>query len=185
MEKICAVYKIVNTVTGDFYVGSSKDVKKRWGEHKRPSKWKEHPNSQMYQDMQKYGLDKFRFQILCPVMPECLMQVEQECIEMLKPTYNDRNAKGWDVERHKKTKKEYNQSEKGKEAQKKYQQSDKRKKCLKKYQQSEKGKETSKRYSHQLCSYKGETLTLDSLRHRFQIMEIPHPTLEAKKYLIK
>ena len=27
--KICAVYKITNTITGDFYIGSSKDVKKR------------------------------------------------------------------------------------------------------------------------------------------------------------
>ena len=38
--KISAVYKITNTVTGDFYIGSSKDVKQRWKEHKWPSKWK-------------------------------------------------------------------------------------------------------------------------------------------------
>ena len=29
MMKISAVYKIVNTITNDFYVGSSKDVKRR------------------------------------------------------------------------------------------------------------------------------------------------------------
>ena len=29
MEKICAIYKITNTITGDFYIGSSKDVKQR------------------------------------------------------------------------------------------------------------------------------------------------------------
>lgn len=28
MEKISAVYKIVNEVTGDFYIGSSVDVKR-------------------------------------------------------------------------------------------------------------------------------------------------------------
>ena len=33
-EIICAVYKIINTITGDFYIGSSKNVKKRWAEHK-------------------------------------------------------------------------------------------------------------------------------------------------------
>jgi len=144
--KISAVYQIINTVTGDRYVGSSKNVKKRWAQHKYPSRWKDHPNNPMYLDMQKYGVDKFRFQILAPVMPEYLKQVEQEFIEMLKPTYNTNNAKGFDVERH---------------------------------------KETMKEYLHQLCSYMGETLTLNTLRHRFCRAGIKHPQLEAKKYLIE
>ena len=63
MEKISAVYKIVNMVTGDFYVGSSKNVKKRWASHKWPSNWKLYPNNPLYQDMQKYGVDKFDFQL--------------------------------------------------------------------------------------------------------------------------
>lgn len=91
--RISAVYKIVNEVTGDFYVGSSKDVDKRWSEHKRPSVWKQQPNSPMYKDMQKYGVDKFRFQILAPVMEEYLTQVEQEFIDLLHPTYNTNCAK--------------------------------------------------------------------------------------------
>jgi group I intron endonuclease len=100
-EKISAVYKIVNTVTGDFYVGSSKNVKKRWMEHKRSSTWKAEPNKRLYQDMQEIGVDKFRFQILVPTEPENLKQVEQEFIDLLHPTYNNFNAKGLDVERHK------------------------------------------------------------------------------------
>lgn len=62
--KICGVYKITNAITGDFYIGSSKDVKHRLANHKCPSNWNEYPNSKMYQDMQKYGLDKFEFKIL-------------------------------------------------------------------------------------------------------------------------
>lgn len=93
MEKISAVYKIVNTVTGDFYVGSSKNVKQRWAVHKGLSTWKRYPNSKMYQDMQKYEVDKFSFQITCSIMPECLKQVEQDCIELMKPKYNKNNAK--------------------------------------------------------------------------------------------
>lgn len=58
MEKISAVYKITNTVTGDFYIGSSRNVKVRWTNHKCPSMRKKHPNSKMYQDMQKYGVEK-------------------------------------------------------------------------------------------------------------------------------
>lgn len=157
-NKISAVYKIVNTVTGDFYIGSSKNVKQRWACHKCPSVWKEHPNSLLYQDMQKYGIDKFRFQILNFVMSEYLKQAEQELIEQLNPTYNNNNAKGLDVERLKA-----------------YQ---------KKYSQSDKGKASNKKYNSQLCEYNGETLTLRALSFRFHKVGIPHPVLEAKKYLI-
>lgn len=44
-EKISGVYKIENTLTGDFYIGSSTDVKRRWSYHKSPSSWKHLPNN--------------------------------------------------------------------------------------------------------------------------------------------
>ncbi len=179
MGKISAVYKIVNTVTGDFYIGSSVDVMRRWKEHRALSTWKQYPNSLLYKSMQEYGLDKFRFQILAPVMEEYLKQVEQEFIELLKPTYNNYNAKGWNIERikaaHKKSKNKYSQSEKGKLYQKKYRQSGKGK---------ESHKKSNKKYDNQLCEYNGETLTLCALRARFQRAGISHSTQEAKKYLV-
>ena len=49
MEKISAVYKILNEVTGDSYVGSSKDVNRRRKEHKIPSVWKRYSNNQKNQ----------------------------------------------------------------------------------------------------------------------------------------
>ena len=149
MNKISAVYKIVNTVTGDFYVGSSRDVFHRWASHKEPSRRKKYSNSPLYQDIQKYGVDKFRFQILAPVMPEHLKQVEQEFIEMLHPTYNDRKANGKDTERYK-----------------------------------EINRKANRKYFNQLCSYNGETLTLNALRSRFRRAGIEHAALEARKYLI-
>lgn len=167
MEKISAVYKIVNEVTGDSYIGSSKDVERRWKDHKHPSRWKLSPNKKLYRDLQKYGVDKFRLQILCPVMPEYLKQVEQELIEMLEPTYNNINAKGLNVERRKETIKKWRQSEKGKECNRRQARKD------------------MKKYSQQLCSYNGETLFLGTLAARFLNTGIPHPVLEAKKYLIK
>ena len=102
MQKISGVYKITNTVTGDFYIGSSKDVKQRWAHHKIPSRWKQHPNNQMYLDMQKYGVDKFVFEVIAEVEAEKLKEAEQKFIETLKPTYNRCNAKGWDIERYNK-----------------------------------------------------------------------------------
>ena len=64
MEKISGIYKITNTITGDFYIGSSKNINRRWAEHKHPSKWKRFPNNQLYKDMQEYGVDKFVFEVL-------------------------------------------------------------------------------------------------------------------------
>ena len=166
MNKISAVYQIVNEATGDRYVGSSMDVMKRWADHKCPSTWNKCPNKPLYQDFQKYGLGNFRFQILAPVMPECLKQVEQEFIEMLKPAYNNYSAKGRDVERLKKS----------------------NRKACRKYRQTEKGKEafrkTNRKYKNQLCLYNGETLTMNTLAERFRKAGIEHSVTEAKKYLL-
>ena len=184
MEKICGIYKITNTITGDFYIGSSKNVKQRWKVHKIPSTWKKCPNNQMYLDFQKYGIDKFVFEILEEAEEEKLKETEQQFIEILKPTYNNYNANGWNIERYK----EWQKSEKGKEshrkASNKYNKSDKGKEYKKTSKCKESNRKSSKKYDNQLCFYNGETLTLCALRTRFRRASIPHPTLEAKKYLI-
>lgn len=204
-KKICGIYKITNTVTNDFYIGSSKNVKRRWAAHKWPSVWNRYPNKQLYQDMKKYGADKFEFEILAEVEAEKLKEKEQQFIEKLQPVYNNYNANGLDIERQKETKrkasnkynksdkgKEYRKSDKGKEshrkASNKYNKSDKGKEKRKEYNKSDKGKESHRKacnkYDNQLCYYNGETLTLNALSARFKRQGIPHPTLEAKKYLI-
>lgn len=100
MEKIIGVYKITNTVTKDFYIGSSNNIKNRWIEHKCPSTWKRHPNNPLYLDIQKYGVDSFDFQILEEVEIAHLKEKEQWFIETLKPAYNKYNAKGLDVDKY-------------------------------------------------------------------------------------
>ena len=159
-EKIIGVYKITNTVTGDFYIGSSEDVKRRWREHKRKSVWNRQPNNQMYIDMKNYGIDKFVFEILAEVEAGSLKEKEQQFIETLKPTYNNINASGWDIERFKEYQKEYYKAHKDE--------------C----------KEYQKEYENQLCCYNGKTLTLHALSMRFWRKGITNPVIEAKKYLI-
>ena len=195
--KICGIYKITNTVTKDFYIGSSKNVKKRWNEHKCHSKWNECPNNPMYLDMKNYGVDKFEFEILEVVEIDQLKETEQQFIEILKPTYNRCNAKGLNVERrketHKKAQNKYEKTDKRKKAkkeyQKEYQKTDQFKKYQKEYYNSERGKESLKKaqnkYQNQLCCYNGEILTLGTLSKRFQRAGIEHPNIEAKKYLIQ
>ena len=162
MNKISAVYKITNTITNDFYIGSSKNVKQRLAVHKCKSTWNKCPNKQLYKDMKKYGLDKFAFEIIAEVEEGSLKEAEQQFIETLQPTYNSNNANGWDVERRKKYMKEYQKSDKGKESHKK----------------------ANNKYQNQLCSYNGETITLNVLKMRFWSQGIDHPTQEAKKYLL-
>ena len=161
--KISGIYKITNTITNDFYIGSSKDVKRRWAVHKCQSTWNDNPNKQLYQDMKKYGLNNFEFQVIAEVEVESLKEMEQRFIETLMPTYNSNRAKGLDVERRKESQKKANN----------------------KYNKSDKGKKYQNKYYNQLCSYNGETLTLSALSQRFKRMGIPHPVLEAKKYLIQ
>ena len=154
MKKIYIVYKFTNTVTGDFYIGS-RSIKKSLANHKYQSVWIVIPNDSMFQDIQKYGLDKFEFQTLAEVEIDKLKETEQQFIEALKPTYNQMNEKDLDIERRK----EYNKTNKCKKSQ--------------------------KEYYNQLCIYNGETLTLNALSMRFRRAGIPHPTAEAKKYLIE
>lgn len=161
-EIISGIYKITNTITNDFYIGSSKNIKNRWAAHKHPSRWKNNPNNPMYLDFQKYGINKFEFQILEEVEVEQLKEKEQQFIETLKPTYNNRRADGWDFKRYKESQNKYNKSNKGKETLKKAQ----------------------NKYNNQQCLYNGEVLTLNALYLRFYRAGIEHSAIEAKKYLV-
>ena len=183
-EKISGIYKITNTVTKDFYIGSSKNIKSRWTDHKKPSTWKRFSNNPMYHDMQKYGIGKFDFQILEEVEEDSLKEAEQEFIETLKPTYNSNNANGLNIEKRKGYQKEYEKSEKRKKAKKEYEKTDKRKKYKKEYDKTNKRKKYKKEYYSQLCCYNGEILKLCALHYLFSRAGIPHPQLEAKKYLV-
>ena len=176
--KIAGVYKITNIITGDFYIGSSCNIKQRWSQHKNPSVWKLYPNLGLYKDMAKYGRDNFTFEII--EKTDNLKEREQYYIEKLNPSYNNLWAKGWNTERYKETRRRcYN----------KYYEihRDEWLAYNKAYHQAHRDKNLAKKkaYSSRLCLYEGETLTLNALSKRFRQQGIPQPTLEAKKYLIE
>ena len=156
------VYKITNIITGEFYIGSSKDIKQRWAYHKRLSRWKRQPNSKLYKDMASYGKDKFIFKVLEETTD--LKDREQYWIEQLKPTYNDRHAKGLNTERRKETTRRYS----------------------KEWRESHRNEYLTKKkaYYSRPCLYNGETLTLRALSDRFRRRGIANPYKEAQKYLL-
>lgn len=169
-NKISGVYKITNTITGDFYIGSSVNIKHRWTDHKSPSALIHQPNSRLYKDMAQYGLNSFSFEIIEETTE--LKEREQYWIDKLKPNYNNYRASGFDIERRKKYMKEYGQTDKCKESRK----TDKYKKIARK---------SSNKYYNKLCSYEGETLSLGTLRDRFRKLGIANAAIEAKKYLLE
>lgn len=206
-EKISGVYKITNTITGDFYIGSSCDIKRRWAQHKVSSTWKSRPGMKLYQDMAKYGRDNFLFEIIEET--DNLTEREQYFIDILKPSYNNIRANGIDIERRKETMEhckrrwykanreerlikgiEYNKThqEEIQAYQKEYRElhREERSAYHKEYYETHKKVKRvyNKEYYGRLCFYNNETLTLGALSRKFQKLSIPHPTLEAKKYLI-
>ena len=145
--KISGVYKITNIITGEFYIGSSNDIKHRWADHRSISVWKLRPGMKLYQAFIKYGLNNFTFDIIEETTD--LHNREQYYIEQLNPSYNNNWAKGQNIERHIKT-----------------------------------NRRCTKDYFSRLCFYDGGTLTLRALSSRFRRQGIPHPTLNAKEYLL-
>lgn len=56
---VCGIYKIVNKVTGQCYVGQSQRVKKRLKEHFRLLRWNKHTNPHLQNSYNKYGAEAF------------------------------------------------------------------------------------------------------------------------------
>ena len=162
-NKISGVYSIVNNVTGDLYIGSSKNIKQRWYVHKCCSSWKKQPNFKLYKDMAQYGLGNFIFEILEETSN--IREREQYWIDKLKPSYNSNRADGVDIEKHK----EFNRQ------------------CTRAWYKVHREEKLaySKADNSRLCLYEGDTLTLKALTSRFCRQGIAHAWTEAKKYLIQ
>jgi group I intron endonuclease len=77
------IYKIINTVNGKYYVGSSVDCKDRWREHKRGLKANRHSNSYLQASWNKYGEKAFEFKIVDAVPKEQLLDREQFYLDFM------------------------------------------------------------------------------------------------------
>ena len=84
-DKICGVYKIVNTVNDKLYVGGSKDIKNRWKQHVDKLIKKMHGNIHLQNAWNKYGQDSFRFEIVQGCDPSVQFEREQFYLDNLYP----------------------------------------------------------------------------------------------------
>ena len=93
MENKCGIYQISNCVTGDCYIGLSKNIYNRWRQH--TSKYYD---SILTRAFNKYGLDhivtkpgifgNFEFTVIEECEEDRLAELESYWIKELKPAYN-------------------------------------------------------------------------------------------------
>lgn len=86
--KQCGVYKIINAITGDFYIGSSNNIDSRMYQHRYELSKNKHGNPHLQRAWRKYGEQAFVFETILLCDPENQLYYEQVCIDTLKPTYN-------------------------------------------------------------------------------------------------
>lgn len=83
------IYRITNTVNNKFYIGSSKDIDKRWYDHKRELYLNIHINPKLQHSWNYHGQDKFLFEMVEEVSEDKLIEREQFYLDTLKPYERD------------------------------------------------------------------------------------------------
>lgn len=81
MEKICCVYKLTNTVTGKFYIGSTVNFHSRMKYHQHSHN--RNPNKELGHDIDEYGWDAFKKEILEVCARDNVRERERFYIESL------------------------------------------------------------------------------------------------------
>ena len=80
----CGVYSI-QSPSGKLYIGSSKNIEKRWKQYGYPSYKKQ---ILIYRSLLKHGYDNHIFQVIWECNEDELLQKEQMCIDFYKPELN-------------------------------------------------------------------------------------------------
>lgn len=75
------VYKITNKTNGKIYIGASKDIEKRFYEHKSTYNSKRKYNKTLYAAFRKYGIDSFNFEVLEKTSLENMFEREKYWIQ--------------------------------------------------------------------------------------------------------
>lgn len=79
------IYQIINVTNGKIYVGSSKNMEKRWIDHRGDLRRNKHHSSYLQHSWNKHGSSNFELQILEVCQPEDLVTIEQYYLDWLEP----------------------------------------------------------------------------------------------------
>jgi group I intron endonuclease len=90
-DLVSGVYKITNKATGNFYIGSTYDMRNRFKSHRRDMKKGTLINKRWAAEVRQYGVDAFVFEALerTPSGDRAtLIAAERKWFHQLKPTLN-------------------------------------------------------------------------------------------------
>lgn len=82
------IYQIKNIITGDFYIGSSNNINRRFYLHKYSLKKQNHHSIVLQRAFNKYGEENFEFIVLEECEKEYLINKEQYYLDNYNPIYN-------------------------------------------------------------------------------------------------
>ena len=88
MQLNSGIYKLYFEDSCKFYIGSSKNISKRFNEHKNRIIQNKHSNKYLQNLCLKLGVDKLKYEILANCPLEYLLKMEQWFINNLKPELN-------------------------------------------------------------------------------------------------
>jgi len=91
----CGIYKITNIVNGKAMIGQSRNIEKRWRNHKNRARLNKHESTYFQNAWNKYGENNFIFTILLECSPKKLNKEEIKLIKQYDAT--NRN-KGYNIE---------------------------------------------------------------------------------------
>ena len=79
-EHVSGIYRIINVVSGRFYVGSSESIYRRFEAHRRHLRAGKHTNVGLQLSWSKHGESAFKFEILQRVEPDGLRLLERRIL---------------------------------------------------------------------------------------------------------
>lgn len=87
-NQLSSIYRILNKINGNCYIGSSLNVEKRYKHHLSTLRHNSSRCSILQKAFNKYGEDNFEFQVILCCKPEYRLYYEQQLIRELNSQYN-------------------------------------------------------------------------------------------------
>lgn len=75
------IYKIENNINHKIYIGQSKNIERRWKDHRSRIYYEANNNLPLYRAFRKYGIDNFSFKVVEQCLSEELDKKEKEYIQ--------------------------------------------------------------------------------------------------------
>lgn len=82
------IYKIINSINGKIYIGSSSNLSRRFTQHKSALFKGKHSNKYLQRSWIKHGPQAFFFVVIAVVPVSELIKIENQYLQEIKPEYN-------------------------------------------------------------------------------------------------